>query len=183
MMTLPSLAEWNNYYIIIGSAAAGLTGLTFVVIALAADARKANPGGLSAYVAPTIIHFGSVLALSAFLCMPGHTLLSLSIGFGALGVFGVLFGYFVARGILRIAEFYAPVLEDWVWHVSGPEIAYGTLCIMALLVWHHAPFVLYGVALVAAGLLLIGIHNAWDVALSISAQRQTDATAGESKER
>jgi hypothetical protein len=182
-MTLPSLADWNNYYIIIGSAAAGLTGLTFVVIALAADARKANPGGLTAYVAPTIIHFSSVLALSAFLCLPGHTVLSLSIGFGALGGFGVLFGYFVARGILRIAEFYAPVLEDWVWHVSGPELAYAMLCVMALLVWHHAPFALYGVALIAAVLLFIGIHNAWDVAVSISAQRQKESSAADSEER
>jgi len=178
-----SLADWNNYYIIIGSAAAGLTGLTFVVIALAADARRTNPGGLSAYVAPTIIHFACVLALSAYLCMPGHSLLSLSVGFGVLGLFGVLFGAFVARGILRIAAFYAPVLEDWVWHVSGPEIAYAVLCLMALLVWHHLAFALYGVALIAAALLFIGIHNAWDVAVSISAQRQKETSADESKER
>jgi hypothetical protein len=183
MMAAPSLETWNNYYIVVGSAAAGLTGLTFVVIALAADTRRANPGGLSAYVAPTIIHFACVLALAAYLCVPGHTLLSLSIGFGALGVFGVLFGAFVARGILRIAEFYAPVLEDWVWHVSGPELAYAALCLMALLVWHHLAFALYGVALIAAVLLFVGIHNAWDVAVSISAQRQKETTAGESQER
>jgi hypothetical protein len=180
-MTPPLLADWNNYYIIVGSAAAGLTGLTFVVIALAADARKANPAGLSAYVAPTVIHFGCVLALSAFLCMPGHTVLSLSVGFGAVGIFGVLSGYFVARGILRIADFYAPVLEDWIWHISGPEIAYAMLCLMSLLVWHHVTFALYGVALITAVLLFIGIHNAWDVALSISTQRQKEAGTEKAK--
>ena len=181
-MTPPSLSDWNNYYIIVGSAAAGLTGLTFVVIALAADTRRASAGGLSAYVSPTIIHFASVLALSAYLCMPGHSTLSLSVGFGAVGLFGVVYGGFVARGMVRIAKFYVPVLEDWVWHVSAPEVSYAMLCLMAVLIWHHQSFALYGVAVLAAVLLFIGIHNAWDVALSISLQRQKDAAAQGSKD-
>ena len=36
------LADWANFYVITGSAAAGLTGLTFVVIALASDAQRAH---------------------------------------------------------------------------------------------------------------------------------------------
>jgi uncharacterized membrane protein len=33
------LQAWTNFYVIISSAAGGLTGLTFVVIALVADAH------------------------------------------------------------------------------------------------------------------------------------------------
>jgi hypothetical protein len=46
-MTSSLLAEWDSFYVITGSSAGGLTGLTFVVIALAADARRVNPRGLA----------------------------------------------------------------------------------------------------------------------------------------
>ena len=69
-MTTSLLAEWDNFYVITGSSAAGLTGLTFVVIALAADANRVNFRGLKAYVTPIIFHFGTVLALAAYLSMP-----------------------------------------------------------------------------------------------------------------
>src|SRR5271170_684046 len=49
-MATSLLAEWDNFYVITGSAAAGLTGLTFVVIALAADANRVDARGLHAYV-------------------------------------------------------------------------------------------------------------------------------------
>jgi hypothetical protein len=60
-MDASPLAGWDNFYVIVGSAAAGLTGLTFVVIALIRDARNVRPTGLRAFVTPTIVHFGGVL--------------------------------------------------------------------------------------------------------------------------
>jgi len=44
-MTASLPAERDNFYVITGSSAAGLTGLTFVVIALSADAKRANMRG------------------------------------------------------------------------------------------------------------------------------------------
>ena len=42
-MVAPSqLADWENFYVIVGSSAGALTGLQFVVIALIADARAAR---------------------------------------------------------------------------------------------------------------------------------------------
>jgi hypothetical protein len=79
-MTTALLAEWDNFYVITGSSAAGLTGLTFVVIALSADAKRVNVSGLRTYVTPTIVHFGAVLALAAYLSMPHQGALSLSSG-------------------------------------------------------------------------------------------------------
>lgn len=63
-MTASLLAEWDNFYVIVGPSAGGLTGLTFVVIALASDAKRVNLRGLRVYVTPTIVHFGAVLLLS-----------------------------------------------------------------------------------------------------------------------
>src|SRR5437899_9461550 len=103
-MDASPLAGWENFYVIIGSSAGGLTGLTFVVIALIRaalprDASGAPPTGLRAFVTPTIVHFGGVLALAAFLSMPYQRVLSLSAGFGIGGLAGLTYGGFIAASM------------------------------------------------------------------------------------
>ena len=68
---LPPLAEWESFYVIVGSSAAALTGLMFVVIALNSEARtEAGPTALRAFATPIIVHFGAVLLISALLSTP-----------------------------------------------------------------------------------------------------------------
>lgn len=65
------LATWESFYVIIGSSAAALTGLQFVVIALIAEARtRSTPREIAAFGTPTIVHFCAVLLLSAILSAP-----------------------------------------------------------------------------------------------------------------
>jgi len=44
-MTTSLVAEWDSFYVITGSSAGGLTGLTFVVIAPVADAKRDSSAG------------------------------------------------------------------------------------------------------------------------------------------
>lgn len=164
MMALSSLAEWDNFYVIVGSSAAGLTGLTFVVIALAADAQRVNIVGLRAFVTPTIVHFAAVLALAAFLSVPHQNVMSLCLGFAAAGIAGLVYVGSIAVSMRRNTNDYVPVREDWLWNVLLPIVAYGTLLSMALVAWRDAERSLYGVAATSLLLLFIGIHNAWDIA-------------------
>ena len=65
---LSPLAAWHNFYTIIGSAAATLTGLMFVVITLIAGVRERRSSGtLGAFTTPTVVHFGAVLLVAAIL--------------------------------------------------------------------------------------------------------------------
>src|SRR5436190_1217106 len=82
------LAGWENFYVIVGSCAGGLTGLTFVVIALIRDVQRPSGTGLRAFLTPTIVHFGGVLALAAYLSMPPQGVMSLSVGFAVAGLVG-----------------------------------------------------------------------------------------------
>jgi hypothetical protein len=175
-MTTSLLAEWDNFYVITGSSAAGLTGLTFVVIALSADAKRVSMDGLRAYVTPTIIHFGAVLALAAYLSMPHHNVLSLSLGFGAAGAAGLAYIAHVGLNIRRIASDYAPVHEDWLWNVVLPAIVYGASLVLALLIWRLPELSLYGAAVVSLLLMFIGIHNAWDIAVWNTVRNRNDST-------
>ena len=164
MESLP-LSHWENFYVIVGSAAAGLTGLTFVVIALVRDVATVSPSGLSTWVTPTIVHFGGVLALAAFLSMPDLSVLILSTALAVGGVAGVVYGGYIAVKLRRQGPTYIPVGEDWMWNVVLPTLTYAALILTARLIWHHPVAALHAVAVLSLLLLFIGIRNAWDIAV------------------
>ena len=161
------LAGWDNFYVIVGSAAAGLTGITFVVIALIRDRRSVRPTGVRAYLSPTIVHFGGVLALAAYVSMPHQRLLTLSIGFIAGGIAGIIYGLFTALNLRRRSHGgdYVPVSEDWIWNVILPTGVYACLTVAGFLIWREPGQVLFAVALLSLLLLFIGIRNSWDIAV------------------
>lgn len=170
-MTASPLTDWENFYVIVGPAAGGLTGLTFVVISLTAEAQRAIAVGVRAFVTPTIVHFTAVLTLAAFLSAPHQTALTVSIGFVSGGVRGLLYIAGVARGMLSLRKHCVPVGEDWLWNVLIPALAYGSLLAMGLIARRELAASLYGTACSALALLFAGIHNAWDVAVWNSIHR------------
>jgi hypothetical protein len=166
------LAGWDNFFIITGGAAGGLTGLTFVVITLAADAHRVAPVGVKCFVTPTIVHFGAVLALAAYLTMPHHTVFSLSLGFGAVGLAGLTYIATIVAGIRGMKGDYIPVIEDWIWNVILPALCYCFLLTLAFLLSTAPKQSLYGVAATIMLLMIVGIHNAWDIAVWNSVDKQ-----------
>jgi hypothetical protein len=170
------LAGWENFYVITGSCAGGLTGITFVVIALIRDVQREGltPTGLRAFITPTIVHFGGVLALAAYLSMPHQGVMSLSVGFGVAGLAGLIYGGVIAANLRRQGSVYIPVHEDWIWNVALPALVYGGLLVMAFLVWRKPVQTLYGVAAASLLLLFIGIRNAWDIAVWMTVKRQRE---------
>jgi hypothetical protein len=167
------LAGWENFYVILGSAAAALIGLTFVIIALLSDSRRAHPAGMQVYITPTIVHFGTVLALAAFMSVPRQTVLSVSAGLGVCGFGATLYTVVIANNMRRFSIRYVPVREDWIWHVFLPAFDYATLLAVAFLIWYRLQAALYCIAAALTLLLFIGIHNAFDVAVSVTVQKQT----------
>jgi hypothetical protein len=164
---------WDNFYVILGSAAAALLGLTFVVIALIAE-RRANPAGLAGYITPTIVHFGTVLGLSCFVSVPHQNVIGLSIGCGSTALGLLIYTGAIASNLRRFSPTYAPVLEDWIWHVILPAVVYGVLLAMAFCLWREPRESMYGIAAALLLLLFIGIHNSWDVAVSVTVQNKKD---------
>ena len=174
MMGTTMMAGWENFYVIVGSSAGGLTGLTFVVITLVGDAQGVRPMGFKAFVTPTIVHFGVVLALAAYLSMPNQGLMSLSLGFGVAGLGGLIYGGAIAANMRGQSSNYVPVREDWAWNVLLPTLAYGALLVLAILLWRWPARSLYGVGAVSVFLLFIGIHNAWDIAVWMRAHKNRE---------
>lgn len=166
------LAEWESFYVIIGSSAAALTGLMFVVIAVVADAgpRAATPLGIETFITPTIVHFCAALVVSAILSAPWTAHLPVQIALGACAVVGFIWTLLVLRDIRKITT-YAPVLEDWAWHVVFPLLAYAATLFAALLLEADTKLCLFVIGGAAALFVLIGIHNAWDTVAHMTLQR------------
>lgn len=161
---IPELAEWDGFYVIIGSAAGALIGLQFVVITLISERppRGAAEAG-AAFSSPTIVHFCAALFLAALVHVPWRTLTIAAVLWGVLGLAGVAYSAIVARRMRR-QDAYRPVFEDWSFHVVLPLAAYAILAASAFAAPSHAVEALYGVAAAALALLFTGIHNAWDSA-------------------
>jgi hypothetical protein len=165
------LAAWEAFYVIVGSSAAVLTGLQFVVIALIADSQvRSTPGQISAFGTPTVVHFCAVLLLSAIQSAPWGSLRQPALTIGAVAVAGFVYVLLVVRRARRQSG-YAPVLEDWIWHAVLPLIAYVTLLTAAFRLLHDPVFALFANGAAAVLLLFIGIHNAWDTVTYIALAR------------
>jgi hypothetical protein len=171
----PLLESWTNFYVILGSSAGGLTGLTFVVIALVSEAQSVQMSGLRAFITPTIVHFCSVLAIAALLNVPGQTPWSVGLCLGASGLTGVYYSIGTTVQLYRNRSRYRPAAEDWIWNALLPTLCYLVLLISGALAPWHVPTALYATAGISLLLLFIGIHNAWDIAVWFTAQRKPES--------
>jgi hypothetical protein len=164
-------AAWESFYVIIGSSAAALTGLQFVVIVLSAEVGVGSATANRAFGTPTIVHFGVVLLLSAILSAPWHRLSSAGLCLGVCGLAGLAYGARVIWHARRQTD-YKPVLEDWIWHFTLPLIAYATLAAAAVALQRHPEPSLFVIGATALLLLFVGIHNAWDSVTYIATERR-----------
>jgi hypothetical protein len=165
------LAIWENFYVIIGSSAAALTGLNFLVVAFVADRRKhISPRTLSAFSTPGIIHFCAVLFIAATLSAPWQRVAMVTVPLIALGIGGIVY---IMRTWhrMRTQDDYAPVFEDWAWHVALPLLAYAALLAAAVLLRSHDQPALFVVAGASLLLMYIGIHAAWDTVTFIATEQ------------
>jgi|KBSSwiS6_1023812.scaffolds.fasta_scaffold03909_3 hypothetical protein len=157
-----SLSAWADFYVIVGSAAAALTGLQFVVIALVNDTRQpASEQTISAFSTPTVVHFAIALLTSAILTAPWPALWQTSVATVACATASFVYALIVLHRARRQTQ-YKPVMEDWIWHVALPLVAYTVLAISAALLPRHRIWAPFGVATAVLLLVFIGIHNAWD---------------------
>jgi hypothetical protein len=157
------LAGWENFYVIVGSSAGALIGLQFVVITLIANTPLGPGQGLAgaAFATPTIVHFSVVLLLAAVQTAPWSGIGPVALIWGLLSIGGVVYEIIVVRR-MRVQTTYAPVFEDWLFHVLLPFAAYAILGSSAFFARFSLGAALFATAAAALLLLFIGVHNAWD---------------------
>ncbi|HEY1728417.1 MAG TPA: hypothetical protein VGG22_08605 [Candidatus Baltobacteraceae bacterium] len=148
-----------------GSSAAALTGLMFVVITLVTDSIRSRPrpeDGLSTFSTPTVYHFCAALLISGIALAPWHSLWVPGIAIALLGLVGTVY---IARIALRTwgLTSYRAEIDDWIFYSILPCVAYVVTLVSGLLLAHFTRIVLFALAGATFLLVFIGIRNAWDV--------------------
>jgi len=177
------IGHWDNFYVIVGSSSAALTGLQFVVMTLATDTRvrSSTPETIDAFGTPQVVHFSMVLLESAILSAPWTSIVSAAATLAVCGIGGVVYECIIIRRTVR-QKGYTPVLEDWIWHVMLPIASYAGLTAGSFALPRYTERALFAIAGSSLLLLFAGIHNAWDTVTYIATGQMDKPESGESSE-
>ena len=156
------LAPWESFYVIVGSSAAALISLQFIVIVLISGRQtRSSELQMSAFATPNVVHFCASLLVAMLLSAPWHTLNAPRIALTIAGVSGLCYAIVIARRASKQTG-YQLVLEDWVWHTLLPGVAYGATALAGVFMQRDVVDALFVFGSTALLLLFVGIHNAWD---------------------
>ena len=168
--TVPLLTVWENFYVIVGTAAATLTGLMFVVITLSASRRSGGGNDtLGAFSTPNVVHFCIALLIAVLFSAPWSGLEIPSLLLGLIGLGGTIYISIVLRRFTRQRN-YQPVLEDWAWHIVIPFACYIALFVAAIVLLSDPVLVMFFIGAVTVLFLFVGIHNSWDTVTFITVE-------------
>ena len=157
-------AEWDSFYLLVGSASGGLIGLLFVVATLSAgrDGSLLSQANRT-YITPVVFHFAVVFYVSGIAFVPGLHPVAAGLLIAGAALAGLVYCGIVS---LRLARGLVPTPPHWTdLHFYGllPAVAYVCLVVSAAVVAGASEAGATGIAGSALALLLIGVRNAWDL--------------------
>jgi hypothetical protein len=169
--------DWSEYFFMIGSSAAALIGLMFVVVTLTAGRdRPETDRGKHLYSSPVVWHLGVVLVLSGCAIAPTMTGTVYAAVSGGLALLGVGIGVRNAIGIARvpISGMENNAFDMW-WYGIVPAIVYAGLGAAAFAIFLSSRWGASGVAAALMALLLVSIHAEWDLVTFLAPQAPAPA--------
>jgi hypothetical protein len=168
-----SLGQWHDFYVLVGTAAATLVGLTFVAASIGGGYFSPDRQvGMQSFLSPTVVHFTAILITSLIVLAPsvsgGWTGLPLvGDGLAGLGYCGWIWRRMIRHGLFAMID-----TVDRLWYALLPTAGYLLVAIagasMLARMDRAAELLALGVIL----LLLAGIRNAWDMTVFIIQRRQ-----------
>ena len=155
---------WGEFFFMIGSSAAALIGLMFVVVTLTAGRdRQEVERGKHLYTSPIVWHLAVVLTLSGAAIAPTVSATIYGYAAGGLAILGVGLGIRSAVGIARRPGAPNAAGFDMFWYGVAPAIVYVGMAIASLGVLGGATWATTAVAADLMALLLVSIHAEWDL--------------------
>lgn len=169
------LHDWQNFYMLTGTASATLIGLLFVAVSISMGTtlslRQATTS-LRTFVEPTLLYYVQALVLSCVAIMPLPNPLLLGV---LLLVLASLDLFLAGRVSWRMRVLHREDTRDtghWIWYMAFTLLA-GILSIStAIGLLLRLPFALVGVPMVTLLCLAIGLHNSWVLTVWLTQHRE-----------
>lgn len=162
------LAEWHEFYALLGTAAAALIALLFVAVSISTSVLTPDPESrrnTSTYLSPVVFHYANLLFLSLIALIPTQTSESFGLVIGAAGIGSVIYSTVIA---LRVHRNSMSDLADRLSYGAIPALCYAMGPVTALFLLEEKPAGLNLLAGAALLLLVINIRNAWDLMISLA---------------
>jgi hypothetical protein len=165
---------WQNFFGVLGAAAATLIGLQFIVATLtSARPESVSTPGVRLFTSPVVFHLVSVLANSVLALAAGDEDLFKRLVMTGGGFVGLIYAGTLAVQIARLET--QTHWSDFWCYGAVPTLVYLALCAANGATWVHAPHAAFFVALCLLALLLVAIRNAWDLVTWLAPRRNTGA--------
>ena len=163
------LANWSNFYILLGTASAALVALLFVAASIGVGYLSTDPGSPThTFTTPIVFHYTYVLFVSLVALIPvgSGTSLAVIIAVSALG--GLLYS---TRVMVRVLRSTASDIDDRFGYGASPPAAYAATLAAAGFIAERSDVgpPLLAVALIL--LLVVNIRNAWDLTVFFAQRR------------
>ncbi len=173
------LQGWDSYFTLLGTAAASLIGLLFVVVTLTAGRDRSRARrGQKLYLTPCVLNFAIVLSLSAMTMVPGLGAARAMVLVAVAAIVGLTNAAWACIGIWAMrASGDPPHWTDlWLYGVA-PAAIYAALAAACVGFMTHAAWAPRVLAVGLLALLLVSIRNAWDLVtwLATAADRPSNA--------
>jgi len=161
---MPILHNWQNFYMLTGTAAATLIGLLFVAVSITIgtqiSARRASDL-LRTFVNPTLIYYAQVLLISCLTVMPLPSLFIFEGVLAALGGINILLAFKICWRILVVHRDEQIDFGHWVWDFWLPLVAGVLLLGSAVGFLQSEQLAPLGLSVANLLCLTIGLHNSW----------------------
>jgi predicted neutral ceramidase superfamily lipid hydrolase len=155
---------WGEFFFMVGSSAAALIGLMFVVVTLTAGRdRDQIERGKHLYTSPIVWHLAVVLLLSGAAIAPTTNSRLFGVVAGVLALLGFAMGLRSAIGIQRYQLSGPDSMFDMWWYGIVPAVVYVGIGAAAAAVLSGASWAATAVGAGLMALLLVSIHAEWDL--------------------
>src|SRR5882724_3687207 len=156
---------WQNFYLLVGTAAATLVGLMFVALTFGSSLVTAETSPTArSFLDPTFTHFVQILLTACLVTIPsmGQTLLGALLS--VIAVLRIVRQFRVYRHMRQAHQAHNDLeLSDWLSGVIFPLICYLLLGASGLAFIEGYAVAFNLLAVVTIAILLIGVFGAWEL--------------------
>lgn len=161
-----ALAPWHDFYTLLGEAAATMIGLLFVAASVGSSIFSQNRrSGLRMFLSASVVQLGCILAGSLIILSPLHRWEQLGGMILVCGCFGLAYSAIAWRGTVQDGLSSRIDLEDRVWYTVAPAVGYFIEAGAGVALILRQGLGCVAMAVAMGTLLLVAIHNAWDITI------------------
>lgn len=165
-------AAWHEFYALLGAASATMVGLLFVAASVGAGVFSSDRRApLRIFLSASVVHFAGILAVSLLVLAPIRNWLLFGVMILGCGLFGLCYCGLTWRDTVREGLSASIDLDDKTWYAALPALAYLCETAAAIALVMRLDQGAVGLAIAVAVLLLVGIHNAWDITIWMITRR------------